>query len=217
VEIKRLPSFCFPGRNIKIEGMTVHHSSGINIEPSNPFDPEVIWKMLHDLNLPKSGRKFYPNCEGVPRTYASYNQLIGRNRGESMLLVPFGKEVYHAGVSLHKGRADCNKFMAAVALAGTEESGFTDWQYEELAETAAEQRHLYGFPNEDIVGHDRLRYNAKKAGMRHSDGRIPADKFDPSGKADGTGTNFDWPRFYAMVDKLLAERKASARIAAALK
>lgn len=219
MEIKLLPSFCFPGRNINIDGLGIHFTSGISedVEPSNPFDPQVVWNMLHDLNLPRSGRKFYPKCEGIARTFASYNQLIGRERGESLLLVPFGKEVYHAGVSLHKNRKNCNGFMAGVALIGTETSRFTDWQYEELAEVAAEQRHLseirakatgeQGFQNSDIVGHDRLRHNAKLAGLTHSDGRIPDDKHDPSGKTDGTGQNFDWPRFYSMVDKLLEQRR----------
>lgn len=213
MEIKYLPSFCFPGRTIKIQGLAVHFNSGISedVEPNNPFDLQVIWNMLHDLNLPKSGRKFYPNCAGIGRMYASYNELIGRNEGEDMLLVPFGKEVYHAGVSLHKGRENANKFMAAVALAGTEESEFTDWQYHRLAYIAAEQRHLYGFPNDDIVGHDRLRWNAKQAGMKNSEGKEPDDKFDPSGKRDGTGKNFDWPRFYSMVDEFLEQRRKLAQ------
>ena len=208
MEIKLLPANCYPGRSIKIEGLAVHFTSGISkdVEPSNPFDPEVVWRMLHDLNLPKSGRKFYPNCAGIGRMHASYNELIGRERGEDLLLVPFGKETYHAGVSLHKGRPDCNKFMASVALIGTEESEFTDWQYERLAQVAAERRAIDGFPNDDIAGHDRLRWNAKQAGMTHDDGRIPDDKRDPSGKKDGTGKNFDWPRLYSMVDKLLAQR-----------
>jgi N-acetyl-anhydromuramyl-L-alanine amidase AmpD len=207
VQVKQLPSFCYPGRSIQVAGMCIHFTSGMNIEPSNPFDMTVIWDMLHDLNLAKSSRKVYPNVAGIGREYASYNQLIGRIKGESLLLVPFGKEVYHAGVSLHKGRPDCNKFMDAVALAGAEESGYTDWQYEELAYVASERRHLYGYGNDDIVGHDTLRHNAKQAGMKHSNGSAPADKFDPSGKADGTGDNFDWSRFYARVDELLEQRR----------
>lgn len=190
--------------------MGVHFTSGINVEPSNPFDMQVCWNMLHDLNLPKSGRKFYPECAGIGRTYASYNLLIGRNPGEEWVLVPLEREAYHAGVSKHGDRTDCNKFMTGAALVGTEESGFTDWQYERLALRAAEHRKKYGFTNSDIVGHDRLRYNAKLAGMKHSDGSTPADKFDPSGKKDGTGDNFEWQRFYQLVDSLLISIKSAA-------
>jgi hypothetical protein len=211
---KLLPSFCYPGRNIKVEGLGVHFTSGISedVEPSNPFDMQVVWNMLHDLNLPKSGRKFYPNCAGIGRLYASYNLLIGREPGEEWILVPFEKETYHAGVSLHQNRTDCNKFMTGAALIGTAESGFSDWQYERLALRAAEHRLKYGFPVSNIVGHDRLRHNAKLAGMTHDDGRIPADKFDPSGKADGTGKNFDWPRFLSMVESLLFEQRKATQV-----
>jgi N-acetyl-anhydromuramyl-L-alanine amidase AmpD len=213
MEIKLLPANCYPGRSIRIEGLAVHFTSGISkdVEPNNPFDPEVVWRMLHDLNLPRSGRKYYPNCEGIARSHASYNELIGRERGESLILVPFGKETYHAGVSLHKGRSGCNKFMASAALIGTEESGFTDWQYERLAQVAADQRAVNGFQNDDIAGHDRLRWNARQAGMKNSEGKVPDWKLDPSGKADGTGENFDWPRFYSMVDELLERRRKLAQ------
>lgn len=208
-----LPSFCFPGRSIKVEGMGIHFTSGISedVEPSNPFDMQVVWNMLHDLNLPKSSRKFYPNCAGIGRMWASYNLLIGRNPGEEWILVPLEKEAYHAGISKHGNREDCNRWMTGAALIGTEESLFSDWQYERLALRAAEHRQKYGFPNSDIVGHDRLRHNAKLAGLTHDDGRIPADKRDPSGKADGTGKNFDWPRFYSMVDALLEQKRKLAQ------
>jgi N-acetyl-anhydromuramyl-L-alanine amidase AmpD len=208
MQTRPLPSHCYPGRSRPIRGLTIHFISAINVEPSQPFEMQVIWNLLHDLNLPKSGRKFYPNCAGIPRQYASYNELIGRNPGEDWLLVPYGKEVYHAGKSLHKGRSDCNKFMPGIALVGTKESGFTDWQYERLAEIDATLQHAHHYAPDDTVGHDTLRHNAKLAGQTNADGTELDDKFDPSGQADGRGSNFDWLRYGRMVDD--AARKLAA-------
>lgn len=197
MQTKFLPTFCYPGRSRPIKGMVVHFISGIYMEPSNPWDMQVCWNILHDLNLPKSGRKFYPDCG--EKMGASYNELIGRQAGEDWLLVPYGKLTYHAGVSLHKGVSGCNDFMVGVALVGTEESGYTDWQYECLANIAATLMQTHKFELDDIVGHDTVRHNAKLAGMTDSKGKPPKDKLDPSGQADGKGSNFDWMRFRRMV------------------
>jgi N-acetyl-anhydromuramyl-L-alanine amidase AmpD len=199
MQTKFLPTYCYPGRSRPIRGLTFHHISAINVEPSNPFDMQVIYNLLCDLNRPKSAREFYPNCAGIARAYASYNYLIGRNPGEAWLLVPFGKEVYHAGKSIHKNESGCNKFMPGIALVGTKESGFTDWQYQEAAETDASLRTAWPYDDTDVVGHDKIRFDAKAAGMRADDGSELEDKFDPSGQANGKGTNFDWLRYYRMV------------------
>lgn len=198
MQTRPLPPFCYPGRSRPIRGVVLHFISGINVEPSAPFDMQVCWNLLHDLNLLKAERKFYPNCTpGADRVYASYNELIGRERGEDWLLVPAQKEVWHAGTSLHKGQPGCNKFMFGLAFAATEKSGYTDWQYERAAEVCASLMSVEKFGMLDIVGHDQVRHNAILAGMK-------ADpKKDPSGKADGTGTNFDWPRFRRMVSDAL--------------
>lgn len=206
MQTKFLPSYCYSGQSRPIKGLTIHFISAINVEPSNPFDVQVIYNMLCDLNRPKSEREFYPNCAGIPRMYASYNELIGRNPGEDLLLVPYGKKVYHAGVSLHKGQPNVNNFMPGIALVGTAESGFTDWQYERLAEIDATLRPVHRYAEDDVVGHDTIRHLAKLAGMRDpATGTEPDDKRDPSGQADGKGTNFDWLRYRRMVAHALGQ------------
>lgn len=198
---KPLPPFCHPGRSRPIKGVAVHFISGKYMAPSDPWNMQLCWNILHDLNLPKEQRKFYPNVEPTGlRQYASYNELIGRNPGEDWLLVPHQRETYHAGVSMHKGQKDCNKFLLGISLVADEKSGYTDWQYERLAEICAEAMTLYGFGLEDIVGHDEIRANAIAAGLTDSSGHKPKPKPDP-------GSMFDWPRLRRMID---ARRTATA-------
>lgn len=196
---KKLPPHCHPGRKIKkILGAVIHFISAKNVEPSNPFDMQVIYNMLCDLNLPKAERKFYPDLytDGTDnRTWASYNILVGRNEGEVWLLQPITQETWHAGVSFHDGVTDLNKHTFSVALVGDEDSGMTDWQYRFLAEFFPPVMREQQFTVEWIPGHDMVRWAAIMRGMTDSRGRKPKTKVDPSGKADGTGTNFDWPRF----------------------
>ncbi len=205
MQTKFLPTYCYPGRSRPIKGLTIHFISAINVEPSNPFDMQVIYNLLCDLNRPKDLREFYPNCAGAKRLYASYNELIGRNPGEDLLLAPYGKEVYHAGKSIHKGESGVNKFMPGIALVGTKESGFTDWQYERLAEIDAALRPAHRYEEDDVVGHDTIRHAAKLAGLNNDDGTELDDKLDPSGQADGKGSNFDWLRYRRMVAHALGQ------------
>lgn len=192
---KRLPAHCHPGRKIKkILGGVLHFISAKNVEPSKPFDMQACWNLLHDLNLPKSERKFYPNCAGDAREYASYQILVGREEGEAWMLLPIGEEAWHAGISLHKGVGDLNKHTFAVALVGDETSGFTDWQYRFLAQFFPPVMQEQGFTVEWILGHDQVRWAAIQYGIKDKNGNKPKLKFDPSGKADGTGLNFDWAR-----------------------
>lgn len=211
MQTKFLPTYCYPGRSRAIRGLTIHFISAIYAEPSNPFDMQVIYNLLCDLNRPKSLREFYPKCTGEKRLYASYNELIGRNPGEDWLLVPYGKEVYHAGRSIHKGVQGCNKFMPGIALVGTKESGFTDWQYERLAEIDALMLQTHGYELDDTVGHDTIRHAAKLAGLTNDDGTELEDKFDPSGQADGKGSNFDWLRYRRMVADALRKSGYAGR------
>jgi N-acetyl-anhydromuramyl-L-alanine amidase AmpD len=193
---KKLPSHCHPGRNLKkILGGVLHFISGINVEPSNPFDMQVCWNLLHDLNLPKSERKYYPTCAGDEREYASYNILVGREEGEACMLLPISSEAWHAGVSLHKGVGDLNKFTFGVALIATENSGYTDWQYKFLHTFFPPVMQEQGFSADWIPGHDQVRYAATQAGFKDKNNNTPKPKKDPSGKPDGTGGNFDWERF----------------------
>ena len=52
-----LPNFCYNDKtDIKINGVTVHFVSAINVDPKHAFDLSAIRNMLLDLNRQKNDR-----------------------------------------------------------------------------------------------------------------------------------------------------------------
>jgi len=192
---KKLPDFCYSPRALSVEGIIVHYFSAINAEPSNPFDMEVCRNLFLDLNRAKFEREWYLKGPDAPpdREYASAHVLIGRE-GEEWLLVPFAKQAFHAGQSILADRKHCNNFTIGVELVGTINSGFTDIQYTALAEFCRLMMDTHGFGIDMIQGHDTVRWAAIKAGL--SDKK----KYDPSGKPDGTGNNFNWAKLRGLIN-----------------
>lgn len=211
---KPLPAHCYSGRKLKkIMGGMLHFTSAKNVDPKNAFDIDACWRMMHDLNLPKEKRLFYPDVytDGTDnRTWGSYNELIGRNEGEDYILAPYFHEAYHAGITLHNGIANLNEWMPGICLVADETSGYTDWQYNTSADVISILATTFKFdPRVWTVGHDRARFQAIEAGMLDKKGKVPPFKHDPSGQKDGLGKNFDWPRFFALVDDGIRKHTAA--------
>ncbi len=109
----------------------------------------------------------------------SAHYLISRD-GEIWRLVDEEKRAWHAGVSKmpfsEDGRENVNHFSIGIELIATEESGFTDLQYEALTRLTLEiiQRH----PIKSILGHEHV---------------APGRKVDP-------GPLFDWARYRSSVE-----------------
>lgn len=154
----------------------------------NLFNLHVCRDLFIDLNLPKAKRVNYMKEPKWPggRMYASVHVLVGRG-GEMWKLVEFDKQAYHAGASVLNGRSGCNRWTLGVELVGTVDSGFTREQYAALAQFLRELQEKHRFPSENVAGHDAVRWAAIQGG---SEKRA---KYDPSGRKDGKGDNFDWP------------------------
>ena len=183
-----LRSYCYSTRELaEIGGVVIHHFSAINVDPDRAFELEACRDLFHDLNRPRSERAHYMQSDDWPekRMYASAHLLIGRD-GETWRLVEFDRVAWHAGSSLMAGRRGLNNWTLGIELVGTDKSGFTRAQYLRLAELLAHLEAEYGFDRENVQGHDQVRYAANQAGADK-----PA-KRDPSGQADGQGSNFDW-------------------------
>ena len=109
----------------------------------------------------------------------SAHYLISRD-GEIWRLVDEEKRAWHAGVSkmpfAEDTRENVNHFSIGIELIATEESGFTDLQYESLIRLTLEimQRHQI----KNILGHEHI---------------APGRKVDP-------GPSFDWARYRGMVE-----------------
>lgn len=190
---KTLPGFCYSKRSLEnIGGIIIHYFSAINAEPAMPFDMEVCRDLFLDLNRPKSQREHYLRDGPDERMYASAHVLIGRD-GEEWKLVPFGRQAYHAGESILHGRRHCNNFTLGVELVGTIDSGFTESQYVKTAGFCYTMMKAHGFGLHEIAGHDQVRYAAIQAGLTRD------RKYDPSGRYDGTGNNFDWGHLHGHI------------------
>ena len=79
-----------------------------------------------------------------------------------LLFVPFNKRAWHAGISSFNGVDDCNDYSIGIELEGTDNSEFTDQQYNSLMEIT--KLLLLNYPNlskEKIVGHSEIAPNRK--------------------------------------------------------
>ncbi len=191
---KILPDFCYSSRSLSIEGAVIHYFSAINVDPPHAFNMTVCRNLFIDLNRPRDMRTIYMLEEKWPdrRLYASAHVLIGQD-GEIWKLVPFDHQAYHAGASIMNGRKNCNRWTLGIELVGTAKSGFTQAQYSALAGLLLDQ----GISLDVVAGHDTVRYAAIRGGS------AKPFKIDPSGKRDGSGDNFDWPRLRGMVTACL--------------
>ena len=185
---KILPEYCTSGRDLEaLDGVVVHYFSGRNVDLDNQFDLLVCRNLFLDLNRPKAERQFYMRERKWPdgKMYASAHALIGRD-GEIWKLVEFDKQAYHAGASILNGRANCNRWTLGIELVGTIDSGFAREQYTSLVNLLVDLEAKHGFPRENVAGHDTVRHAAIEAGSNKR------PKYDPSGRKDGQGDNFDW-------------------------
>ncbi|HUN71472.1 MAG TPA: 1,6-anhydro-N-acetylmuramyl-L-alanine amidase AmpD [Steroidobacteraceae bacterium] len=118
----------------------------------------------------------HPSFRDTAALRVSAHAVIRRDGGITQY-VPFGMRAWHAGQSQYQGRGGCNDFSIGIELEGTDETPYTDAQYESL--TALVQALLATYPT---LSTDRI------AG--HSD-IAPGRKTDP-------GPAFDWPRWRKM-------------------
>jgi N-acetyl-anhydromuramyl-L-alanine amidase AmpD len=194
VRSKILPDYCISGRPLEdLAGAVIHYFSAKNVDPDNQFELEACRNLFLDLNRAKIERKFYMHGEKWPRDrmYASAHLLIGRG-GETWRLVEYGKQAYHAGASILNSRSSCNRWTLGIELVGTIDSRFTPEQYRELATIL----HSLELDRAYIIGHDEVRHNAIEQGSNKR------AKYDPSGRKDGKGDNFDWNHLYHLLDDL---------------
>lgn len=102
----------------------------------------------------------------------SAHALIRRD-GSISQYVPFGERAWHAGQSSYAGRPACNDFSVGIELEGTDDTAYSDAQYEALTALIAALCAAYaGLAPGRIVGHSDI---------------APGRKSDP-------GPAFDWPR-----------------------
>ena len=168
--VTRLPS---PHHNARPQGdvslLVIH---GISLPPGEFGGP---W--IGDLFLGRLEPEAHPYFAGIASLQVSAHCLIRRD-GELVQFVSFDERAWHAGVSEFAGRAACNDFSIGIELEGTDTSGYTETQYQQLVALSRCLMHHYpDITPERIVGHSDI---------------APGRKTDP-------GTGFDWALYRAML------------------
>lgn len=166
------PHFDERPRGVVPELLLVH---GISLPPGEFGGPWI--DRLFTGTLPADAHPFFA---AIAPHRVSAHALIRRD-GQIVQYVPFGQRAWHAGESAYRGRAGCNDFSIGVELEGTDETAYTDAQYEALASLSVAL--LAAYPSlsaEAIAGHSEV---------------APGRKTDP-------GPSFDWVRFRTLLDQM---------------
>jgi AmpD protein len=151
------------------ELLVVH---GISLPPGEFGGPWI--DRLFTGTLPADA---HPYFREIAAQRVSAHALIRRD-GQVVQYVPFGERAWHAGQSAYRGRTACNDFSIGVELEGTDDTPYTDAQYEALAALTAAL--LVAYPSlsaQAIAGHSEV---------------APGRKTDP-------GPGFDWARLRALL------------------
>lgn len=157
---------------------------------TRPEDCAIDLLVIHNISLPPgefgtacvdqlfcnsldtSSHPFFAELENLK---VSAHLLIDR-QGSVRQYVPFDQQAWHAGVSEFRGRERCNEFSIGIELEGTDDTEFTNQQYEKLIEITLLLMKAYpGISEERIVGHSDI---------------APGRKTDP-------GPCFDWVAYRA--------------------
>src|SRR5215467_10023804 len=149
---------------------------GISLPPGEFGGPWI--DRLFTGALPPEAHPYFKEIEGLR---ASAHALIRRD-GQIVQYVPFGQRAWHAGKSEYRGRGSCNDFSIGVELEGTDDTPYTDAQYQALATLTAALLAAYpSLTKQAIAGHSDV---------------APGRKTDP-------GPSFDWARFRDLLDQTL--------------
>ncbi len=177
-----------------------HLLEGVAFIPSpnqdeRPEPAEISLIVVHGISLPAGhfgGRyveRLFTNTldSSVHTDFAALDcltvssHLYIRRDGQIVQFVPFNMRAWHAGNSLFEGRSACNDFSVGVELEGTDDSGYTLAQYQQLHRVC--QLLVKSYPSttpDRIVGHCHI---------------APGRKTDP-------GDGFDWQGFKALFTEI---------------
>ena len=168
-----------------------HHGwwAGATTVPSPNFGPRptrerITLAVLHSISLPPGQyrgdavrRLFtnrldwdaHPYYAGIRGLQVSAHFFIRRS-GRTLQFVSCDQRAWHAGVSMWRGRENCNDWSVGIELEGLEGEVFEAAQYRQLARLLQSLARHY--PLVEAVGHEHV---------------APGRKADP-------GPGFDWPR-----------------------
>ena len=155
---------------------------------SRPKNCDTSLLVIHNISLPPGifGGSFVEDffTNNLDLTVNPYFQnlqdlkvsshLYIKRSGEITQFVSLKERAWHAGLSVFNGRSNCNDFSIGIELEGTDEEGYTDYQYKSLVSVTSTIMTRYpAITSDRIVGHSDI---------------SPGRKTDP-------GNSFDWIRY----------------------
>jgi AmpD protein len=165
------PNFDARPSGTDVSLLVVHN---ISLPPGQFGGPCVAELFLNRLDC--DAHPYFDRLRGL-RVSAHF--LIDRS-GILIQFVSTHDRAWHAGVSSFCGRERCNDFSIGVELEGTDDTPFTEAQYESLA--ALTRALQASHPLNHIAGHEHI---------------APGRKTDP-------GPCFNWPAYRALLEKNLS-------------
>ena len=175
------PNFGLRPPGTQIDLLVIH---AISLPPGQYGGGEV--QQLFTNQLDWDAHPYFQSIRGMA---VSSHFYISR-RGELQQFVGCNDRAWHAGVSRHLGRSNCNDYSIGIELEGAEGGMFEDCQYESLGSLCAAL--LQKYPIAHIAGHEHI---------------APGRKTDP-------GEGFDWPLFQkslGLADRYFPESVHSAQ------
>lgn len=137
--------------------------------PPGEFGTGCVEQLFTNCLVPEQ-HPFFPSINDL-RVSAHF--LIDRS-GQVTQFVSIERRAWHAGVSCFRGVDNCNDFSIGIELEGTDETPYSDEQYQRLALlTQALMRQCPAITADRITGHSNI---------------APGRKTDP-------GPSFDWHRY----------------------
>ena len=150
------------------DDITQYHSDNCDNRPKDIIIDTII---IHCISLPMGSYDNQnivdlftnnldinqdPSFKSLKDVRVSSHLLIKRD-GEIIQFVPFYLRAWHAGVSKHKERDNCNDYSIGIELEGTDKSKFTDVQYDRLNEIIRSLKDFYPkIVDENIIGHNEV-------------------------------------------------------------
>jgi AmpD protein len=154
------PAGCEP------ELLIVH---GISLPPGEFGGPHI--EQFFCNNLDWDAHPYFREIRGMQVSA----HLLLRRDGSLIQFVPFNCRAWHAGESSFRGRGRCNDYSIGIELEGTDDTEYSDLQYQHLAAVTLALCEAYpGIAKRNIAGHCDV---------------APGRKSDP-------GPAFDWLHLY---------------------
>ena len=162
------PNFDERPNNTSIDLIVIHAIS----LPAGFYNTQLIKDLF--LNCLDPGKDQF--LESVKDLKVSSHFLITR-KGTLIQFVPTHKRAWHAGISVYKGRENCNDFSIGIELEGCDDEEFEQSQYNSLSRLINFLSKDLQINKQNIVGHADI---------------APDRKTDP-------GPLFDWTLLQSML------------------